>query len=144
MTVAAVLVREDGESAPAIRNELNEIMETHCAVFRDEKTLKQGLEKVMELQERFKNVSLTDRGGHYNMELPAVMELGNVLEISGAILLGALKRTESRGAHFRTDFTKRDDKNWLKHTMVSLKDGEYKLRYSDVSITIFEPEERHY
>jgi len=144
MTVAAFLAREDGESAPTIRKELNEVMETHCAVFRDEKTLKQGLEKVMELRERFKNVSLTDRSGHYNMELPAVMELGNMLEISGAILLGALKRTESRGAHFRTDFTKRDDKNWLKHTMVSLKDGEYKLRYSDVTITIFEPEERHY
>ncbi len=144
MTVAAVLAREDGESAPAIRNELNEIMEKHCAVFRDEKSLKAGLDKVMELQERFRKVSLTDRGGHYNMELPAVMELGNMLEISGAILLGALKRTESRGAHFRTDFTKRDDKNWLKHTMVSFKDGEYKLRYSDVSISIFEPEERHY
>jgi len=144
MTVADILAREDGESAPLIRRELNETMETHCAVFRDQASLKQGLEKVMELRDRFKNISLTDRSGPYNMELPALMELGNMLEISGAILLGALKRTESRGAHFRTDHIKRDDKNWLRHTMVSLKDGEYKLRYSDVSITIFKPEERHY
>jgi len=143
-SVAAILTREEGEPAPIIRKELNETMQAHCAVFREEKSLKQGLEKVMELRERFKNVSLTDRSGRYNMELPAVTELGNMLEISGAILLGALKRTESRGAHFRTDHPDRDDRNWLKHTMVSLKDGEYRLRYSDVSITIFKPEERHY
>jgi len=142
--IAAILARKEGESTPVIRTALNEAMQTHCGVFREEKALKEGLEKVMELQERFKNISLTDRSGYYNTELPALIELGNMLEISGAILLGALKRRESRGAHFRTDYPERDDKNWLKHTMVSLKNGEYKLRYSDVSITIFEPEARSY
>lgn len=142
--VAAILVREDGESAPVIRDELNDIMQTNCGVFREKKTLKEGLEKVMELRERFKDISLTDRSGYYNMELPAVLELGHMLELSGAIMLGALKRTESRGAHFRTDFPDRDDKNWLKHTMVSMKDGEYKLGYSEVTITIFKPEARTY
>jgi len=143
-TVAAILVREDGESAPEIRRELNETMQTHCGVFREESLLKEGLEKVMRLRERFKDISLTDKSGFYNMELPAVMELGNMLEISGAILLGALKRTESRGAHSRTDYPERDDKNWLKHTMVSLENNDYRLRYSDVSITIFKPEARSY
>jgi len=143
-TVAAILTREDGESVPEIRAELNETMQTHCGVFREESNLSDGLKKVMRLRERFKNISLTDKSGHYNMELPAVMELGNMLEISGAILLGALKRTESRGAHSRTDYPERDDKNWLKHTMVSLENNKYNLRYSDVSITIFKPEARSY
>jgi len=142
--IAAILAREEGESTPVIRTALNEAMQAHCGVFREEKALKEGLEKVMELRERFKNISLTDRSGYYNTELPALMELGNMLEISGAILLGALKRTESRGAHSRTDYPERDDKNWLKHTMVSIKNNEYKLRYSDVSITIFQPETRSY
>jgi len=142
--IAAILAREEGESTPVIRTALNEAMQAHCGVFREEKALKEGLEKVMELRERFKNISLTDRSGYYNTELPALMELGNMLEISGAILLGALKRTESRGAHSRTDYPERDDKNWLKHTMVSIKNNEYKLRYSDVSITIFQPEARSY
>jgi len=142
--IAAILAREEGESTPVIRTALNETMQAHCGVFRTEKVLKEGLEKVMELRERFKNISLTDRSGYYNTELPALMELGNMLEISGAILLGALKRTESRGAHSRTDYPERDDKNWLKHTMVSIKNNEYKLRYSDVSITIFQPETRSY
>jgi len=143
-TIAAILAREDGESAPVLRKALNETMQNHCGVFREEKVLKEGLEKVMELRERFKLISLTDRSGYYNVELPAVLELGHMLEISGAIMLGALKRRESRGAHFRTDYPERNDKKWLKHTMVSLKKGDYKVRYSDVSITIFTPEARTY
>ncbi|MFQ5427904.1 MAG: FAD-dependent oxidoreductase [Thermodesulfobacteriota bacterium] len=144
MTVAAILTRSDGESVTNLRDELNETMQTHCGVFREKKALEKGLQDVMELRERFKNISLSDRSGYYNMELPAVMELGHMLEISGAILLGALKRTESRGAHFRTDYLHRDDKNWLKHTMISMKHNAYDLNYSDVSITIFKPEARKY
>ncbi len=144
MAVAAILTRTDGESVTRLRDELNDTMQSHCGVFRETKALKAGLEKVMELRERFKSISLTDRSGLYNMELPAVLELGHMLEISGAILLGALKRTESRGAHSRIDYPERNDEEWLRHTMVSLKNGDYNLRYSDVSITIFKPEARSY
>ncbi|MFQ5354496.1 MAG: FAD-binding protein, partial [Thermodesulfobacteriota bacterium] len=144
MGVAAILARSDGESANTLRDELNDTLQTYCGVYREKEGLEKGLEKVMELRERFKDISLTDRSGYYNMELPVVMELGHMIEISGAILLGALKRTESRGAHFRTDYPDRDDENWLKHTMVSMKNGAYELRHSDVTITIFKPEARKY
>jgi succinate dehydrogenase / fumarate reductase flavoprotein subunit len=120
------------------------VMVEDCGVFRNKERLAKGLDKIKELKERFTRVALTDKSDLYNTEILAVIELGTMLELSETILLSALNREESRGAHSRTDFTKRDDENWLKHTLISKDGAGYKIRYKDVSITEFQPVERTY
>jgi len=80
----------------------------------------------------------------YNLALQEVLELKHMLNLSEAIVRCALARKESRGAHYRNDFPHRDDKNWLKHTLVFIEDEKYKLDYKPVVITRFEPEERQF
>lgn len=142
--VAVIYERENGESIFKIRNEMNDAMEAHCGIFRDRDRLTKGYDKIKELKERFKKVSLTDKNDNYNNELLHIFEVGQMLDISEAILVGAINRQESRGSHYRRDFPKRDDENWLKHTLI-YKDGEeFKIRYRDVRVTKFKPEERKY
>lgn len=142
--VADIFKREEGESPSVIRNEMNRSMEEFAGIFRDRAKLDTGLNKIRELKERFKKVSLTDKGDNYNNEILSVLELGHMLDIAESILLGGMNREESRGSHYRTDFPKRDDKNWLKHTIVSKESGELKVKYKKVVLTRFEPEERKY
>ncbi len=119
-------------------------MVKHCSVFRDKTELEQGVAKMAELRQRFKKVVLKDRTDYYNTELPSVLELGNMLDIAYSTLIGALAREESRGAHTRTDFPKRNDEKWMQHTLVTKKDDTFSLSYKDVSFTKYEPTERKY
>lgn len=104
----------------------------------------QALEKVRELQERLKNVNSTDLGSTFNTELIDIWELGNLLDLAEVTTVSALVRKESRGAHAREDYPKRDDVNWMKHTLAWIKDGEVVLSYKPVVITKYEPKERVY
>jgi succinate dehydrogenase/fumarate reductase flavoprotein subunit len=142
--VADITGRESGESPAVIRVEMARAMDAHCGVFREKTNLEGGLDKILELKERYRRVALTDRGNSFNTELLSALELGNMLDIAHSILIGAINRTESRGAHSRLDFPDRDDANWLKHTVVSSENGELKLGYRDVTITKFQPKERKY
>ncbi len=143
-TLADIMNREDGIPEATIRDELKHTMTVHCGIFRDRERLEKGLEKIRALKEDYKRVCLNDRGDVYNYELPSIIELGYMLDVAETIMLGALLREESRGSHYRTDFPKRDDENWLRHTVVEKKDGELKVGYKDVVITKFQPEERKY
>jgi succinate dehydrogenase / fumarate reductase flavoprotein subunit len=120
------------------------IMEEHAGLFRNKTGLEKGLEKIIELKERFKKAGLTDKADGFNNELLAFLELGNMLSVSHAILLSALTRNESRGAHSRTDFPQRDDANWLKHTLIHEESDELKLSYKNVVVTKIKPAERKY
>ena len=80
----------------------------------------------------------------FRQQLVNMFEFESMLDLAEVIILGALNRTETRGSHFRTDFPKRDDKNWLKHTHVSWKDGGPHISYKDVNITKHKPMERKY
>ncbi|MBI5562361.1 MAG: FAD-binding protein [Deltaproteobacteria bacterium] len=142
--VADIIRREGGEDPASLRNEMGEAMEAHSGVFRDRERLAKGVEKIAALKERYRNVSLTDKADYYNNELLSVIELGGMLTVAESILIGALAREESRGSHSRTDFTTRDDANWLKHTLVYKDYGRLKLRYKDVAKTRWEPQERKY
>jgi succinate dehydrogenase / fumarate reductase flavoprotein subunit len=142
--VAHILKRDEGESPHVLLDELREAMEEHCGIFRTEKGLREGLKRVQELRERNKRVILADKADSFNTELLTVLELGHILDLAGAILLCALERHESRGSHFRGDYPKRDDKGWLKHTLISMEDGELKTGYKDVTITRYKPTERKY
>lgn len=143
--LSGLLTREDGEAPHVIRQEMESAMEVHCGVFREKGSISAGLEKIRELKDRYSRVYLGDKSDYYNTELLTTIELGNMLDIAECILVGALSREESRGAHSRKEFPERDDENWLKHSRFS-KDagGAIKIDYKKVSITRFQPEERKY
>jgi succinate dehydrogenase / fumarate reductase flavoprotein subunit len=142
----AVMMNTSGtESMNSIRNELKEIMMSNCGVFRNKEGLEVCLKKVRELQGRFKKAKTTDKGKTFNTELIEAVELQHMLEYSEIIVVSAIAREESRGSHARTDFPKRDDAKWLKHTLsYKKKDGGIELKYKPVTITKHQPEERKY
>ncbi|MCS7281301.1 MAG: FAD-binding protein [Desulfobacterota bacterium] len=139
------LMNGEGEKASKIQVELSKTMSEYVGIFRTEEQLKFALTKIMELKERYKNVKVSSRRRAFNYELTGALELEFMLDVAHTIALGAYLRKESRGAHFRRDWEKRDDKNWLKHTVFKFnEDGEPEVSYKDVIITRFEPVERVY
>ncbi len=127
-----------------IAQELKHEMFDHVGVFRTQETLTHALQKIHELQERTRHIKLSDTGRVFNTELLNAWELTNLLEIAELTAASALARQESRGAHAREDFPKRDDQNWLKHTLAWKKDGKITLAYKPVTITKYPPKERVY
>lgn len=135
----------EGERVSAIAEEMKEVMMEHVGVFRTADGMEQALRKLQELRERYRNLKLDDCGTVFNTELLNAWEIGNLLDLAIVTTASALARKESRGAHAREDYPKRDDKNWLKHTLAWLEeDGKVKLRYKPVVITKYPPKERTY
>lgn len=132
------------ESADSIREELQHQMMEKSSVFRNASGLRQMLEKIAELKARFSQAKISDLGCQFNSDLLEALELGNLLELAEATVTGALAREESRGAHYREDFPKRDDANWLKHTLAYRTERGIELKYKPVKITRFQPQERKY
>ncbi len=142
--INSILTSTGKENVGSLRKEMQEHMMDKVGVFRIEKQLKEGLEKVKELKERYKNISITDKGKRFNTDLLEALELGNLLALAESIAFCALTRTESRGAHARDDYQKRDDVNWLKHSLSYKTDKGIELKYKPVVITKFQPKERKY
>ncbi len=136
--------REKGEAQIAIRNELRDEMMDYVGVVRTEESLLHAQKKLVELKERFRQVYIQDKGKTFNTELMEVIELGFLLDCSEATIAGALARKESRGGHYRDDYPKRDDANFLKHTLAYTIGNEIELRYKPVVLGTFEPKERKY
>jgi succinate dehydrogenase / fumarate reductase flavoprotein subunit len=132
------------EKVPAIRRELQESMMEHCSVFREEKGLKRVRDKVLELQDRYREIGLSVRDLRFNGEFVEAIECGHLLDLAQVIVESALFRQESRGAHYREDFPKRDDENFLAHTLASLQEGRVRIETKPVKITWFQPVERKY
>ncbi len=132
------------ESAPLLRAELQEVMTNLCGIFRNQSDLRKCIAKIHELRERFMDIRTQDGSRTFNTELISALETRHLLEFSEIIAIGAEARKESRGAHFRTDYPKRDDDDWLKHTLAWREDGKVKLAYKDVVITEYQPKERKY
>lgn len=139
-----ILKSKGKERVADIAHEMKQVMFDHVGVFRVEEGMQSALEKIRELKERFKHIHIDDRGKVFNMELLNAWELGNLLDIAEVTTASAIARKESRGAHARDDYPKRDDKRWLKHTLAWLKDDHVELRYKPVVLTKFEPKERVY
>lgn len=132
------------EYAADIARDMKSAMFDHVGVFRTEEGMSQALTTVRELQARMKNVRKPDGGKIFNTDMLGVWELNNLLELAEVTAISALARKESRGAHAREDYPKRDDANWLKHTLAWKIDNQIKLNYKPVAITKFQPKERVY
>ena len=127
-----------------IRNEMKKVMTENCGVFRDESRLKICIETIKKLKERYKRGKITDKGKLFNTEIYEVLELGNMLGMAEIIAVGAINRRESRGGHSRTDYPKRDDENFLKHSLIYSTDSGVEVKYKPVIITKHQPAERTY
>ena len=131
------------EKPVAIRKELQAMMDDVVGVYRTGSGLEEAIDKIHELQARFKNVQVQDKGMTWNTDLTEAWELGALLDLAEVTAFSALWRQESRGGHFREDFPDRDDKNFLKHSMV-WKNGKVEIKHKPVVITRHQPTERKY
>jgi len=144
--VAELAGRADGEDPYAIRAGMTVTMKEKFGIFRDQATMQEGVDALVDLRERARNVRLAYTGGPFNLDMMRTVELEGMLDVALAVGAGALARTESRGSHSRTDFTERNDADWLRHTMATYRPGEAlpSLDYRPVELGLFEPQERKY
>ena len=140
------------ERIATLRRELQESMDENAQVFRTEETLNEVTKVIESVRERYKNISVQDKGKRFNTDLLEAIELGFLLDLAEVVVYSARSRTESRGGHFREDYPTRDDENWLVHTMAYLTGDAHsadagdhiKLATKPVVITNYTPMERKY
>jgi succinate dehydrogenase / fumarate reductase flavoprotein subunit len=140
------------ESAPrvaAVRDEMQRIMQEHFSVYRTEDVMAEGVELVEQVAARLSSAYIEDKNRIFNTDLVEALELENLMELARVTAAGALARTESRGAHARDDFPDRDDEQWMKHTLASIKDNNVELDYKPVrtipmTVESFPPKPRVY
>jgi succinate dehydrogenase / fumarate reductase flavoprotein subunit len=132
------------ESVYALRKELQKIMDGQVGVYRTGDGLKTALDGIQEIKQRLLGIKVNDRGKIYNTDLLSALEADNLLDLAEIIVTGAMARKESRGAHSRRDYPKRDDVDWLKHTLAHYTPKGPRLDYIPVNITMWLPVERKY
>ena len=137
---------EEGDERPyRIQADLSMALNTHVGIFRQKSEIEEGLAKISEIRERYNHVHVSSTSLHMNHELMNALELEYMVEVAHTIALGALLREESRGAHFRKDFPRRNDADWLKHTVARIGDGGLpSISFKQVAITTYQPMERKY
>ena len=144
-TFTEVTNRQGGRPVTEIRDALANAMWNKCGIFRTEELMSQALEEVNKLIEDYKTCYVGDTERTYNMAFVNYVEIGSMLTVAKAIVSGALWRKESRGAHTRDDFDKRDDVNYLVHSIQKLgANGQYEMSTRPVVFTKYEPQERKY
>ena len=140
------------ERIAAIRKELQDTMDRNAQVFRTEESLTSVTETIHDLRERYKNIAIQDKGKRFNTDLLEAIELGFLLDLAEVVVFSARNRKESRGGHMRDDYPKRDDENYMKHTMAYLTGDPHsadaadhiRLDWKPVTITRYQPMERKY
>ena len=119
-------------------------MERGAGVYRTEESLKEAVEEVRALEERFADLALFDRERAFNTELVSALELGNMLDVAETVVASGLERRESRGSHTRRDYPDRDDERYLTHSMAFSTPQGPRIDYRDVTITRWPAAERKY
>jgi succinate dehydrogenase / fumarate reductase, flavoprotein subunit len=140
-----ILTRTEGSNAADIRAELQDGMFDLAFVVRTEDGLRKMQDILAGLRERYERVAIQDKGSVYNTDLMEAVEVGFLLDCADALVVAALARDESRGAHFREDHPLRDDDHWLKHSLGTREaDGTIRLDYKPVRMGPYVPMERKY
>ncbi|MFN2140862.1 MAG: succinate dehydrogenase flavoprotein subunit [Candidatus Promineifilaceae bacterium] len=144
--IQAHLDRSGLELVDDIAQELKETMTNKCGIFRNEAKLQEAVSKIQELKERLKTAKIMDKSSRFNTDLLAGLETEHLVTFSEVVAAGALARTESRGAHARTDYPERDDENWLKHTVAHKGEDGPLFSYKEVNIDWdrYPPQKRQY
>ena len=132
--------KSGGSSVADVRLEMQKVMQKHAGVFRNDKLLKEGVEKMNDIYKEFNNVSIDDKDNIFNTEYVEMLELKNLLDNSIVTMHGANFRKESRGAHSHEDYPDRDDENWLIHTITELNDGKVNISKRDVIMDVLDNE----
>jgi succinate dehydrogenase / fumarate reductase, flavoprotein subunit len=127
-----------------VRQGFQDAMTEYCGVFRTAELMEQGLEKIQEYQQQYSQIYLDDKGKDWNTELVEALELRSLMLVGQVILNSAFKRKESRGAHFREDYSQRDDGNFLQHTFAYYSVAGIDIQYVPVNVGMFQPQERKY
>src|SRR6267154_2062099 len=140
----ALISQQGSENPITIWKHLGEIMTEHVTVTRVNKSLETALAKINDLEARFRKINLSDRTRWSNQTLNFARELGNMLTLARVITAGALRRNESRGAHYKPDYPERDDNNWLKTTRAKWVNKDIQLTYEPVDISQIPPRPRRY
>ncbi len=136
--------KSTGHNLFDIRNKMAETMWYNVGIFRTEKNMIEALDTVNELLDAYKDTFIGDTSLQYNTAFVHYVEVGNLLKLAKAVAMGAIARKESRGSHSREDYPERNDGQFLKHTLIHKEGDNYRLDYSPVKITNYEPEERAY
>ena len=137
----------EGESVAEVRKDLQNCMQLYFGVFRDGKSMEEGLEKLEAIGKRVRNTRLADTSNAFNTARIEALELDNLYEVALATAVSAYERKESRGAHARNDFTERDDENWLKHSLYFPLDkrvGKRDVNFAPKTVDTFQPKIRTY
>jgi succinate dehydrogenase / fumarate reductase flavoprotein subunit len=142
--IQEVLRREGTENLYELRRELRTTMDNCVGVFRTGDDLRRALGIIRDIRVRSARAPVKDKGAVYNSNLFHALELENLIDLAEVTVVGAIAREESRGAHARRDFTKRNDEAWLKHTLAWRTDAGPRLEYKPVTIDTWKPEERKY
>jgi succinate dehydrogenase / fumarate reductase flavoprotein subunit len=139
-----ILGSEGNERVPLIRDETRRIMNTKVWIFRRGDQLESALKEIRGLRQRFKNIKVEDKTKPFNTGFTSALQVDFMLDLAEVTIASALARTESRGAHSRRDYPKRDDENWLKHTLAYCTKEGLRLEYIPVTITKWPPTARTY
>jgi fumarate reductase flavoprotein subunit len=143
----ATFLRKTGgtERIATLRTEMHRIMEESAGIYRTKIALEEGAKKLADLQERARDLALDDSSYTFNTELTAALELSYMLDVAETIVQAALERRESRGSHQRTDYPKRDDEQYLAHSLAyRVEGGPPRIEYHPVTITRWPPGQRVY
>ena len=130
----ALLDRPKGERVATLRNDMARGMTRGIGVFRDQSSMEGALENLENVKSRMSGFSIENKGKIFNTDLMFGLELEFMVDCAEAVVAGALTRKESRGAHFRTDITERDDDNWLKHTLVYKDETQEPVSYTHLTL----------
>jgi succinate dehydrogenase / fumarate reductase, flavoprotein subunit len=134
-----------GDTPAGLRLELATMMDKLVGLYRDDAGLHDALDKIAGFKKRYETIAVGDKGRVFNQALTFALELGYLLDCGETIVRSAIIRTESRGAHTRTDYPERNDADWLKHILLTRHDGDApEVSYLPVTITRWEPEVRTY
>ncbi len=143
--IAGILARTGGERHSAVRKKMNAVMSDNVFIFRSQGELETAVQGLREVREAAKTMTVMDKSKTFNTDLVGLLETEFLVDISQTIALGALNRTESRGAQARTDFPDRNDEKWLVHTRMHYTDADPKPDYDrKVTFTKYQPEVRSY